>query len=89
MNIFIWILAGGVLGWVGFAFWRFNEERGPIVSIIIGAVGGLFGGHVIAPLFLSASAIPGSFSSTALFFAAAVAATFLFVGSMVHDRWGV
>jgi uncharacterized membrane protein YeaQ/YmgE (transglycosylase-associated protein family) len=89
MNIFMWILAGGILGWIGFAFWRFNEERGPVVSVIIGAVGGLFGGHVIAPVFLSASAIPGGFSSFALFFAAAIAGTFLFVGSLVHDRWGV
>lgn len=89
MNIFMWIVAGGILGWIGFAFWRFNEERGPVVSVIIGAVGGLFGGHVIAPMFLSVSEIPGSFSSSALFFAAAIAATFLFVGSLVHDRWGV
>lgn len=55
MNIFMWILAGGVLGWAGFVFWHFKEERGPVVSIIIGAV----------------------------------AATFLFPGSRVHDRWGV
>lgn len=89
MNIVIWILAGGLLGFAGFKFWHFNEERGPIVSIVIGAAGGLFGGHVIAPVFLSASLLPGSFSSSALFFAAALAATFLFVGSMIHDRWGV
>lgn len=89
MNIFMWIVAGGILGWVGFRFWKFNEDRGPVVSVIIGAVGGLFGGHVIAPAFLAASSLPGSFSSAALFFAAAVAATFLFVGSLVYDRWGV
>ena len=89
MNIFIWIMAGGILGWAGFKFRHFNEERGPIVSIVIGAAGGLFGGHMIAPVFLSAAAIPGNFNSPALFFAAAIAASCLFVGSMVHDRWGV
>ncbi|HEX7811481.1 MAG TPA: hypothetical protein VF460_06195 [Burkholderiales bacterium] len=89
MNIFLWVLAGGILGWIAFAFWKFNEERGPIVSVIIGAAGGLFGGHVVAPVFLAASRLPGSFSSAALFFAAAAAATFLFVGSMIYDRWGV
>ena len=89
MNIFIWILAGGILGWTGYKFWGFNEERGPLIAVVIGAVGGLFGGHVIAPVFLSAAEIPANFNSPALFFAAAIAASFLFVGSMVHDRWGV
>ena len=89
MNGFLWILAGGILGWFGFALWHFNEERGAVVSAIIGAAGGLFGGYLIAPMFLSASAHPASFNPPALFFAAAVAATFHFVGSKVHDRWGV
>jgi hypothetical protein len=31
----------------------------------------------------------GDFTGGALFFAAAIAAAFLFVGSLVHDRWGV
>jgi uncharacterized membrane protein YeaQ/YmgE (transglycosylase-associated protein family) len=89
MNIFLWLLAGGILGWAGYKFWGFNEERGLIVSIVIGAAGGLLGGHVIAPVFLSAAAIPANFNSPALFFAAAFAAAFLFVGNTVHKMWGV
>jgi uncharacterized membrane protein YeaQ/YmgE (transglycosylase-associated protein family) len=89
MNIFIWIVAGGTLGWAGYRFWGYNEQRAPFFAILIGAVGGFFGGHVIAPMFLSAAAVPGNFNSPALFFAAAIAASFLFVGSMIHDRWGV
>ncbi len=89
MNIFVWIVAGGLLGWAGYKFWGFNEQRAPLVSIVIGALGGFFGGHVIAPVFLSVAAIPEKFNSPALFFAAAIAASFLFVGSMLHDRWGL
>jgi len=89
MNVFLWIVVGGMLGWVGYRFWGLNEHRGLVISIIIGAVGGLLGGHEIAPVFLSAAAIPGNFSTAALFFAAAIAATFLFVGNLVYDRWGV
>lgn len=89
MNIAMWMLAGAALGWMGFAYWGFNEERGPVVSMIIGAGGGIVGGKLIAPVFLAAAAVPGDFSAAALFFAAAVAATFLFVGNMVYCRWGV
>lgn len=89
MNIFIWIVAGGMLGWAGYRFWGFNEERSPVVSIVIGAAGGVVGGHLIAPVFLSAAAVPANFNSPALFFATAIAATFLFVGSIIHQRWGI
>jgi hypothetical protein len=60
-----------------------------IVSIIIGALGGLAGGKLIAPMFTAAEAVPGDFSFSALLFAGAVAAAFLAVGNLVHDRWGV
>jgi uncharacterized membrane protein YeaQ/YmgE (transglycosylase-associated protein family) len=89
MNIVMWMLAGGILGWVGYSFLKFNEERGKIVSIIIGTVGGLLGGKIIAPMFITAAAVPDDFSVSALFFAAAVAAAFLAVGNLVHNRWGV
>lgn len=89
MNIVIWMLAGGVLGWVGYAFLGFNEERGRMVSIIIGAAGGITGGKLIAPMFISAAAVPADFSMPALFFAAAAAAAFLAAGNLVYNRWGV
>jgi hypothetical protein len=67
----------------------FNEDRGMPVSIAIGAAGGLFGGKIVAPMFAAASAVPAGFSVSALLFAAAVAAAFLYAGNFVHDRWGV
>ena len=89
MNIAMWVLAGGVLGWVGYKFLDVNSGRGMIVSMIIGAVGGLLGGKIIAPMFTAVAAVPADFSSSALFFAAVVAAAFLFAGNLIHDRWGV
>lgn len=89
MNIAMWVLAGGILGWIGYQFLDVNSGRGLLVSIIIGAVGGYFGGEIIAPMFTAAAAVPADFSSSALFFAAVVAAAFLFAGNLIHDRWGV
>jgi uncharacterized membrane protein YeaQ/YmgE (transglycosylase-associated protein family) len=89
MNIVIWMLAGAALGWVGYSYLRFNEERGLMVSAIIGAIGGLIGGKLIAPMFSAAEAVPGAFSTSALVFAAIVAAGLLFAGNLIHNRWGV
>ena len=88
MNIALWMLAGGALGWAGYTYFQFNEDRGRITSVIIGIAGGFIGGKVIAPMFVAAAATPGDFSTPTLFFAAAVAAGFLFVGDQVNKRWG-
>ena len=89
MNIAMWMLAGGVIGWVGFAYLGFNEMRGMIVSTIIGMMGGLLGGKVLAPMFGAAAAVPGDFSMMALMVALAGAAACLAAASMVYDRFGV
>jgi uncharacterized membrane protein YeaQ/YmgE (transglycosylase-associated protein family) len=88
MNVVVWMLAGAVLGWIGISFLRFNEGRGTAVSMVIGAVGGFFGGKIIAPMFTAMAAVPGDFSSSALIFAVAVAAAFLAIGNLVYQRFG-
>jgi uncharacterized membrane protein YeaQ/YmgE (transglycosylase-associated protein family) len=87
MNIVMWVLAGGILGWASCAYLRFNEARGVLISTILGAVGGLIGGKLIAPMFLTPAA--ADFSIPALFFAAAVAAGLLAAGNLIYNRWGV
>lgn len=89
MNIVMWMLAGGVLGWLGYSHLGYNEDRGMKTSLIIGIAGGFVGGKLIAPMVLTAAAAPADFSVPALFVAAVVAAAFLFTSSAVHDRWGV
>jgi hypothetical protein len=46
------------------------------------------GGNVVAPMFAAAAA-PGDFSFFAVVVAAAIAAAFLAIGNLVHNRWGV
>lgn len=89
MNIVMWILAGATLGWITFAVLGYNAQRGLIVSVVLGAAGGYFGGDLVAPIFGGVAAVPGEFSGASLFFAAAAAAVFLFVGNFVHNRWSI
>lgn len=92
MNIVMSMLVGGILGWASYSVLGFNEARGKIASISIGALGGLVGGQMLAPMFTAAAtsaAASGDLSVSVLAFAAAVAAAFLAVGNMVYNRWGV
>ena len=89
MELIFCILAGGALGWLACSYLRFNAERGVMVSVLIGAVGGLIGGKAIAPMFSAATASPAAgFSPDALLFAAATAAVCLFAGDRLQ-RWGM
>lgn len=89
MNIIMWVLAGAVIGWASYALLRFNECRGMIMSIIIGAAGGLFGGNVLGPLFSSPSVAAGVFDFAGLFIAASSAAASLTIGDLLYKRFGV
>ena len=88
MNIALWILAGGVLGWIGYVVLNANEARGMVGSIIIGAVGGFAGGKVVAPMF-GATVVQNEFSLLSMVVAAGMAAALLFVGDLVSNRFNV
>ena len=89
MNVAMWMLVGSALGWGAYSYFSYNENRGAVVSMIIGALGGFIGGHVVAPMFTAGALAPGEFSMPALLFAAAIAAAFVAAGNLIHKRWGV
>jgi uncharacterized membrane protein YeaQ/YmgE (transglycosylase-associated protein family) len=89
MNFATWVLAGGFLGWFAYSFLDFNRARGAILSTMIGALGGVVGGEMIAPLFGGAGMAAHDFSSLALVSCAAAAAALLIFSNLVHAIWRV
>jgi uncharacterized membrane protein YeaQ/YmgE (transglycosylase-associated protein family) len=89
MNVVIWMVAGGVVGWVACTMLHLNVGRGLVVSAIIGIAGAFFGGHVLAPIFGAQVGEAGAFSPFALLVAAATAAGCLTVSDMMYERFGV
>jgi len=89
MDLVLWALAGAAIGWLAITKLGLNEDRGTLVSIIIGAAGGVAGGKLIAPMFGAVAAVPGEFSIAALFVVLATSAACLTIGNMVSNRFGV
>lgn len=89
MNIAMWALAGGVLGWIGFAILHANADRGMVISVIIGVLGGFFGGNVLAPMLGANPDTPNDFSMFSLLIALASAAACLAIGNLASKRFGV
>jgi hypothetical protein len=60
-----------------------------MLSLFIGAAGGLLGGKALAPMLGLSAAVPGAFSAAALMLAVAAAAAVLFIGDKVYERFGI
>jgi uncharacterized membrane protein YeaQ/YmgE (transglycosylase-associated protein family) len=89
MELVLWVAAGAAIGWLAFTKMGLNEQRGMIVSIILGAIGGVIGGKLVAPMFGAVAAIPGEFSLAGLLVVMTSAVACLLLGNLVHSRFGV
>lgn len=89
MNTIMWILAGAAIGWAAFTLLGLSENRGRFMSMTVGAIGGIIGGQLLAPLVSSPAVVAGDFSLPALFIAALVASACLLVGNLIENRFGV
>lgn len=67
MNIFIWLLIGGLLGWVASMLMGTNGRQGIILNVVVGIVGALLGGWLLSGAFGSSTINQGNFSLSGLF----------------------
>ena len=51
MTFILWIIVGGLIGWVASMIMGTNDKQGKFLNIIVGIVGAFLGGLLIAPLF--------------------------------------
>ncbi len=50
MNFIIWIVVGGLIGWVASMIMKTDAQQGIFLNIVVGIVGALLGGWLISPL---------------------------------------
>lgn len=48
MGIILWIIFGGLVGWVASLIMKTDASQGTLMNIIIGIVGGLIGGAIMS-----------------------------------------
>ncbi len=66
MNLIIWLIAGGLVGWVASLLMRTDGEQGVLLNVLVGIVGAAIGGWVISPLVGFATLNEGAVSMGAL-----------------------
>lgn len=50
MNFIVWLVVGGLIGWVASMIMKTDGQQGVILNIVVGIVGAFLGGWLISPL---------------------------------------
>jgi uncharacterized membrane protein YeaQ/YmgE (transglycosylase-associated protein family) len=66
MGIILWIIVGGIIGWIASIIMRTNAQQGVLLNIIVGIVGALLAGFLLAPLFGTGTINANDFSLPSL-----------------------
>jgi uncharacterized membrane protein YeaQ/YmgE (transglycosylase-associated protein family) len=66
MNIIIWLVVGGLIGWVASMIMRTDAQQGVVLNVIVGIVGAFLGGFLLSPLLGAGTVNSGDFSIAGL-----------------------
>jgi len=51
INFIVWLIVGGVIGWVASIIMHTNAQQGTLLNIVVGIVGAFIAGLVLTPYF--------------------------------------
>jgi uncharacterized membrane protein YeaQ/YmgE (transglycosylase-associated protein family) len=62
INIIIWLIVGGIIGWLASLVMRTDAQQDVLLNVVVGIVGAMLGGWLLAPFFGAGSINQGDFS---------------------------
>jgi len=84
MNLIIWLVVGGLVGWVASLIMKTDAQQGMILNIVVGVVGALIGGWLLSPMVGAGTVNQGDFSLMGLLVSLAGAIILLFVVNLMR-----
>jgi uncharacterized membrane protein YeaQ/YmgE (transglycosylase-associated protein family) len=66
MNFIIWLIVGGIIGWLASIVMKTDGQQGIFLNVIVGIVGAMLGGWLISPLVGAGTINQDNFSLPAL-----------------------
>jgi uncharacterized membrane protein YeaQ/YmgE (transglycosylase-associated protein family) len=66
MNFIIWIVIGGIIGWLASLVMKTDAQQGLFLNVVVGIVGALLGGWLLSPLFGTGTINADDFSPMSL-----------------------
>lgn len=62
INFIIWLIVGGIIGWLASLVMHTDAQQGLLLNIIVGIVGAFLGGLLISPLLGTGTINQNNFS---------------------------
>ena len=84
MNLLIWLIVGGLLGWVASMVMGTNAQQGIVLNVVVGIVGAMIAGWFISPLLGIPTINQSAFSAGALVVSLVGSIALLFVVKLVR-----
>ena len=50
MNFLVWLVVGGLIGWIASKIMNTDAQQGIILNVVVGIAGAFIGGMLISPL---------------------------------------
>jgi uncharacterized membrane protein YeaQ/YmgE (transglycosylase-associated protein family) len=66
MNIIIWLVIGGLVGWVASMLMGTDGRQGIVLNVVVGIVGAFLGGFLFSSLFGTSTINQGNFTISGL-----------------------
>ena len=79
MSLIIWLVAGGLIGWLASLVMKTDAQQGVILNVVVGIVGALLGGWLLSPLLGAGTVNQGDLSLMGLLVSFGGAIILLFV----------
>ena len=86
MNFIIWLIVGGVIGWLASIVMKTNGQQGIFLNVVVGIVGAMLGGWVISPLVGVGTINQDNFSLPALLVSFVGAAILLAIVNLLRRK---
>jgi uncharacterized membrane protein YeaQ/YmgE (transglycosylase-associated protein family) len=86
MSFIVWLIVGGLLGWVASMIMGTNDRQGLLLNIVVGIVGAFLGGLLLAPLFGTGTINQGDLSVSSLLVSLLGAVVLLFIVGLFRGR---
>lgn len=86
MGFILWLVIGGVVGWLASLVMRRDASQGIFLNIVVGIIGSVLGGWLISPLIGAPSINSGEISAASLFVSFLGAVILLAIVNLITRR---
>jgi uncharacterized membrane protein YeaQ/YmgE (transglycosylase-associated protein family) len=86
MTSIIWLVVGGIIGWLASIVMKTDGQQGIFLNIVVGVLGAFLGGWLLAPMFGAGTINQNNFSLPSLLISFIGAVLLLAAVNLFHGR---